>query len=268
MSEPKRPVRLIRHDEYDTVLAIINIAAQRYRGVIPADCWHDPYFSPEYLASEVAAGVRFFGYEAGDELLGVMGAQDVDDVTLVRHAYVLPQAQRAGVGGTLLRSLLATTDKLALVGTWAAAGWAIAFYEKQGFAYVGDVEKTRLLRQYWSIPERQIETSVVLVGRRPHLPNSRLVGSPSSHCLPEAADCPSATRMTPRAPVSLPPAGTEGCCSQRRLPRRRRSALTCPPGAPERPQGSSSSSRCGPRPPGRCHPACWSATPREDQNCW
>ena len=113
----------------------------------------------------MASGVRFFGYEAGDELLGVMGVQDVDEVTLVRHAYVLPRTQRGGIGGELLRWLLETTDKPVLIGTWAAAGWAIAFYEKHGFACVSAEEKTRLLRRYWDIPERQVETSVVLAER-------------------------------------------------------------------------------------------------------
>ena len=126
------------------MLAIINDAAERYRGVIPADRWHDPYFSAEYLASEIAAGVRFFGYEADGELLGVMGVQDVDDVTLIRHAYVSPRAQRAGIGGKLLRSLLATADKPVLIGTWADAGWAIAFYEKHGFARVSAEEKNAI----------------------------------------------------------------------------------------------------------------------------
>jgi N-acetylglutamate synthase-like GNAT family acetyltransferase len=145
------------------VLTIINAAAQRYRGVIPEDRWHDPYFSAEYLQSEIAAGVRFFAYEAGGELIGVMGVQDVDDVTLVRHAYVLPQAQRSGIGERLLQSLTATADKPVLIGTWADAAWAIAFYEKHGFVRVDSEEKTRLLRRYWDIPERQVETSVVLV---------------------------------------------------------------------------------------------------------
>ena len=158
-------IRPVRDDEHDVVLAIINDAAQRYRGVIPEDRWHDPYFSAEYLAGEIAAGVCFFGYQAGGELVGVMGVQDVDDVTLIRHAYVLPRAQRAGIGGELLRSLLVTTDKPVLIGTWADADWAIAFYEKKGFARVSVGEKTRLLRRYWSIPERQVETSVVLVQR-------------------------------------------------------------------------------------------------------
>jgi GNAT superfamily N-acetyltransferase len=160
------PIRSIRAAEHESVLAIINAAAQRYRGVIPDDRWHDPYFSPEYLASEMAAGVRFFGYESAGELLGVMGVQDVDDVTLIRHAYVAPHAQRGGIGGKLLRSLLATTDKPVLIGTWADATWAVTFYEKHGFVRVSTEEKTRLLRGYWNIPERQVETSVVLAEAR------------------------------------------------------------------------------------------------------
>jgi GNAT superfamily N-acetyltransferase len=163
MSDFKEMIRPIGDDDHDLALAVINDAAQRYRGVIPDDCWHDPYFSAEYLAGEIAAGVRFFGYEARGELLGVMGVQDVDDVTLIRHAYVSPAAQRAGIGGMLLRSLLATTDKPVLIGTWADASWAITFYEKHGFIRVSHEEKTRLLRRYWNIPERQVETSVVLI---------------------------------------------------------------------------------------------------------
>jgi len=144
------------------VLRIINDAAQRYRGVIPEDRWHDPYFSAEYLDSELAAGVRFSGLEADGELLGVMGVQDVDDVTLIRHAYVASGAQRSGVGGRLLRALLASTDRPVLIGTWADASWAIAFYEKHGFRVTSREDTERLLRRYWDIPERQIETSVVL----------------------------------------------------------------------------------------------------------
>jgi GNAT superfamily N-acetyltransferase len=162
MNDLENRIRPIRADEHVAVLAIINDAAQRYRGVLPDDRWHDPYFSADYLGSEIAAGVRFFGCEAGGELLGVMGVQDVDDVTLIRHAYVSPRAQRAGVGGRLLQSLLTAAERPVLIGTWAAAGWAIAFYEQHGFACVSAEEKTRLLRRYWNIPERQVETSVVL----------------------------------------------------------------------------------------------------------
>lgn len=159
----RREIRAIRAGEHPEVLAIINDAAQCYRGVIPEDRWHDPYFSAEYLESEIAAGVRFFGYEADGELLGVMGVQDVDDVTLIRHAYVSPRAQRGGIGGRLLRSLLARTERPVLIGTWADAEWAIAFYVKNGFRVTSREETERLLRRYWDIPERQVETSVVLV---------------------------------------------------------------------------------------------------------
>lgn len=158
----RREIRPLRDDEFDSALAIVNDAAKAYRGVIPQDRRHDPYMSAEYLRGEIDAGVRFSGYEADGELLGVMGIQDVDDVTLIRHAYVRTGTQRSGVGGRLLRSLLAKTARPVLIGTWADAGWAIAFYEKHGFEVVSPAEKTRLLRRYWNIPERQVETSVVL----------------------------------------------------------------------------------------------------------
>lgn len=157
-----REIRPVRDDEFDVVLAIINEAAQVYRGAIPADRWRDPYMPAGHLRSEIDAGVRFFGYEVDGELLGVMGIQDVEDVTLIRHAYVRTSAQRSGVGGRLLRSLLAQAGAPVLIGTWSAAAWAVAFYEKHGFAVVPDEEKVRLLRRYWDIPERQVETSVVL----------------------------------------------------------------------------------------------------------
>ena len=155
-------IRQLRDDDFDTTLSIINEAAEAYRGVIPADRWHDPYMSAEYLRGELDAGVRFSGYEVDGELLGVMGIQNVDDVTLIRHAYVRRGTQRSGVGGLLLRSLLAKATAPVLIGTWADAGWAIAFYEKHGFEVVSPEEKTRLLKRYWDIPERQVETSVVL----------------------------------------------------------------------------------------------------------
>jgi GNAT superfamily N-acetyltransferase len=161
----RREIRPVGAGEFDEILAIINEAAQVYRGVIPEDRWHDPYFSADYLRSEMGSGVRFFGYEVDGELLGVMGVQDVDDVTLIRHAYVRPGVQRGGVGGRLLSSLLAKATAPVLIGTWADASWAIAFYEKNGFAVVSPEEKTRLLRRYWDIPGRQVETSVVLAQR-------------------------------------------------------------------------------------------------------
>jgi GNAT superfamily N-acetyltransferase len=158
----RREIRPVRDDEFAEMLGIINDAAQVYCGVIPDDRWHDPYMPADHLRAEIAAGVRFFGYDLDGELLGVMGIQDVDDVTLIRHAYVRPSAQRGGVGGRLLRSLLAKATAPVLIGTWADASWAVAFYEKHGFSVVSPSEKTRLLRRYWDIPERQVETSVVL----------------------------------------------------------------------------------------------------------
>jgi len=159
----RRAIRPLRDDDFEAALAIINEAAEAYRGVIPADRWHDPYMSAEQLHGEIDSGVRFFGYEVDGRLLGVMGIQDVDDVTLIRHAYVRRSAQRHGVGGRLLRSLLVKATSPVLIGTWADASWAIAFYEKHGFVVVSPEERTRLLRRHWDIPERQIETSVVLI---------------------------------------------------------------------------------------------------------
>lgn len=164
-STGRRAVRPVRPDETPVLLGIINEAAEAYRGVIPEDRWHDPYMSAAYLEGELAAGVRFWGYEVDGALLGVMGIQDVADVTLIRHAYVRAAAQRQGVGARLLRRLLAETDRPVLIGTWADAHWAIAFYEKNGFRVTTREETERLLRTYWEIPVRQVETSVVLAQR-------------------------------------------------------------------------------------------------------
>jgi GNAT superfamily N-acetyltransferase len=160
-------IRRCREDERGAILGIVNGAAAAYRGVIPPDRWKDPYMSSDELAAEVAAGVVFWGYEAGGELLGVMGIQEVRDVDLIRHAYVEPASQGRGVGGALLERLSATDGRPTLVGTWAAADWAIRFYRRHGFEQVSPAEKDRLLRDYWSIPERQVETSVVLSSRVP-----------------------------------------------------------------------------------------------------
>ena len=146
--------------------AVINAAAQAYRGVIPADRWHEPYMPRDELEREIAAGVVFFLVEEKSRVAGVMGIQDKGDVALVRHAYVAPAMQRKGVGRLLLRHLESLTDKPVLIGTWAAASWAIDFYVRNGFAVVPQADKERLLRKYWSIPDRQIETSVVLADRR------------------------------------------------------------------------------------------------------
>jgi GNAT superfamily N-acetyltransferase len=158
-------IRPCRDDERAAIFAIVNDAAEVYRGVIPADRWHDPYMPREQLDREIAAGVRFWGYEDDGALLGVMGIQRVEDVELIRHAYVTPPSQGRGVGGALLEHLMRAATLPVLVGTWAAATWAIRFYERHGFALTPPEEKTRLLRRYWSIPERQVETSVVLTRR-------------------------------------------------------------------------------------------------------
>jgi GNAT superfamily N-acetyltransferase len=148
--------------DFPAILAIINAAAEAYRGVIPFDCWHEPYMPSEELRAEIAAGVIFSGYEADGALRGVMGLQRVRDVDLIRHAYVLPEGQRSGIGSTLLQHLRRQSKRRMLVGTWAAATWAIGFYQRHGFVLVAPATKTTLLQTYWAIPDRQIETSVVL----------------------------------------------------------------------------------------------------------
>ncbi len=149
-------IRPCRDDERDAILAVVNAGAEAYRGVIPPDRWHEPYMT------ELEDGVEFWGYEDDGELLGVMGIQRLDDVDLIRHAYVAPGAQRRGIGGALLEHLLARTSREVLVGTWQAATWAIAFYERHGFELLDRDETRALLRRHWSIPDRQVETSVVL----------------------------------------------------------------------------------------------------------
>jgi GNAT superfamily N-acetyltransferase len=155
-------IRPCRDDERPAILAIVNAAAEAYRGVIPADRWHDPYMPADELDAEIAAGVVFHGYEDGGALVGVMGIQPVRDVDLIRHAYVLPGRQRGGVGAALLAHVMRDATRRTLVGTWAAAEWAIAFYRRNGFELLSPERTAALLREYWSIPERQIETSVVL----------------------------------------------------------------------------------------------------------
>jgi len=155
-------IRAARDDDRAAMLAIVNDAARAYQGVIPADRWHEPYMGADELASEIAAGVRFSVAELDGRIVGVMGIQDRGDVALVRHAYVSSGSQKRGIGGALLRDVLGRTDKPVLIGTWAAATWAIAFYERYGFVVVPPDVKNRLLGTYWSIPARQVETSVVL----------------------------------------------------------------------------------------------------------
>lgn len=155
-------IRQCEQRDFETIYEIINDGAQAYKGVIPEDCWSEPYMSLDELQHEIDAGVVFSGYEESGTLLGVMGVQPVKDVTLIRHAYVRLAGQRQGIGQKLLLHLRASASSPVLIGTWADASWAIRFYEKNGFRLVGQEEKDRLLPKYWQISRRQQETSVVL----------------------------------------------------------------------------------------------------------
>ena len=155
-------IRRCTDSDFEAMWTIINDAAMVYEGAIPSDCWHQPYMSKSELRREIAAGVEFWGYEDDDVLVGLMGSQQVQDVCLIRHAYVLPVRQREGIGGALLCHLRSQADLPILIGTWADAVWAIRFYEKHGFQMVTGGETASLLRRYWSVPERQMACSVVL----------------------------------------------------------------------------------------------------------
>jgi N-acetylglutamate synthase-like GNAT family acetyltransferase len=159
-------IRKSRDADLPAMLVIVNDAAQAYRGVIPSDRWHEPYMPEGELREEIGRGIQFWVVEDEGRLLGVMGVQDKGAVTLIRHAYVAPETQRSGVGSRLLRHLESLVAKPVLIGTWADASWAIEFYRRNGFTVVPATEKEQLLRTYWSIPDRQIETSVVLGDRR------------------------------------------------------------------------------------------------------
>ena len=155
-------IRPCSQPDLDTIYEIINDSARAYQGHIPEDRYHQPYMSREALQSEIAGGVLFYGYEEEGQLLAVMGIQDKGPVVLIRHAYTRTASRGRGFGSNLLEHLLGTTAKPVLVGTWRDARWAIRFYEKHGFQLVSREQKDQLLREYWSIPERQVETSVVL----------------------------------------------------------------------------------------------------------
>ena len=159
-------IRQCDNSEVELIYSIINDAAEAYRGVIPGDRWKEPYMSEDELQHEIDRGVVFWGYEQDGKLIGVMGIQHLQDVTLIRHAYVRTAKRNQGIGGKLLSSLRQQTTRPLLVGTWADALWAIRFYENHGFRLVSWEEKERLLRKYWSIPERQVETSVVLADQK------------------------------------------------------------------------------------------------------
>lgn len=159
-------IRRCDSNDFEAIYAIINDAAKAYKGIIPEDRWKEPYMDRGYLQHEIDDGVVFWAYEEDGKLIGVMGIQDVLDVTLIRHAYVRTARRNQGIGGTLLLDLRTKTTRPLLMGTWADAVWAIRFYEKHGFQLVTPQEKTRLLQKYWSIPERQVETSVVLADHK------------------------------------------------------------------------------------------------------
>ncbi len=150
------------NDDFEGIWETINQGARAYAGQIPKDRLKEPYMSRDELRHEIASGVVFWGAKSEGELLAVMGTQDVLDVTLVRHAYVKTLYQRGGLGSRLLAHLRALTTRPILIGTWADAVWAIAFYQRHGFRIVSQVEKDSLLRKYWQVPDRQIETSIVL----------------------------------------------------------------------------------------------------------
>lgn len=155
-------IRKCTDDDLPALYDIINDAAQAYRGVIPEDRWHEPYMPMDELRKEIRDGVQFWGYESDAQIIGVMGIQNKGDVTLIRHAYVKTVRRRQGIGTELLRYLERMTDKPLLIGTWADAVWAIRFYQKNGYRILSRQETGPLLRKYWSIPDRQVETSVVL----------------------------------------------------------------------------------------------------------
>jgi GNAT superfamily N-acetyltransferase len=159
-------IRVCSKAEINDILDIINDAAVAYKGRIPEDCWHEPYMPESYLKSEIDDGVVFWGIESEGRLVGVMGIQERGEVTLIRHAYVRTRNRNTGIGSSLLRYLETLSGKTLMIGTWKAAAWAISFYRKNGYVLVIDEEKNRLLSRFWSIPARQIETSVVLVKHR------------------------------------------------------------------------------------------------------
>jgi GNAT superfamily N-acetyltransferase len=152
--------------DFEAMLRIINHAAEAYRVFIPPDEWKDPYMPAQELGQEIAAGVRFTGYAEAGELIGIMGLQLVHEIALIRHAYVDPRCQGRGIGTALHRELRSQTDRPLLVGTWAQSSWAIRFYQQLGYRLVPESECAMLLRRYWSVPESQIATSVVLVDER------------------------------------------------------------------------------------------------------
>src|SRR5436190_4654288 len=159
-------IRKSTDEDFEEIFNIINDAALAYKGVIPSDRWHEPYMTREELRAQIEDGVGFSCYVDGNEVIGVMGIQDKGDVALIRHAYVRTERRNRGIGTLLLRDLIKSSTKPVLIGTWKAASWAISFYEKHSFYLVDEAEKDRLIKKYWAIQDRQVETSVVLVDER------------------------------------------------------------------------------------------------------
>jgi N-acetylglutamate synthase-like GNAT family acetyltransferase len=159
-------IRQCTDADFETIYGIINDAAQAYKGVIPEDRWHEPYMSRMQLRHEMEDGVRFWGIEEDQILVGIMGIQDKGEVCLIRHAYIKTSRRKEGMGTRLLRHLESMTEKPILIGTWADATWAIRFYQKNGYRLLSEAEKNDLLRKYWNIPGRQVQTSVVLADRK------------------------------------------------------------------------------------------------------
>ena len=159
-------IRKLNENDFEKIFEIINDAAKAYKGVIPDDRWKEPYMQEEELAEQIRDGVEFWGYEDQEALTGVMGIQDKGEVMLIRHAYVVTSKRNSGIGTKLLNFLCSDCEKPVLIGTWKAAKWAISFYQKNKFQLVSEEEKNKLLKRYWKIPERQIETSVVLADEK------------------------------------------------------------------------------------------------------
>ena len=159
-------IRRCERGDFEEILEVINDGATAYRGIIPADCWKEPYMPKEELAREMVEGVLFWGWYERKRLIGVMGIQQVQEVTLIRHAYVRTTQRNRGIGVKLLTHLRGVTNRPILIGTWKSATWAVRFYEKHGFRRLSGVEKDRLLKKYWTVPERQIRASVVLADQR------------------------------------------------------------------------------------------------------
>ncbi len=151
--------------DFDIIHEIINESSMAYKGIIPPDRWHEPYMSKKELQTQIDEGVEFWNYAEHNEILGIMGIQDKVDVTLIRHAYVRTSSRQKGIGGKLLKHLISMSETPILIGTWKDASWAIDFYKKHDFRVLSDEEKNKLLRIYWSIPERQVETSIVLASK-------------------------------------------------------------------------------------------------------